>query len=183
MRTKKTALRNVVNQRKRKKQLADMKMNQSIREVLEQVADSGSTLNEILNETDCLAILNKAKVNNFLNCYITKIFESLDGIATINNRLLEKIIKKKEIVSPSEYVKLYIKGRELENEQMKLVTEFVKCHDVKLDLEEQNMIIIYRALPGHLKRLMYKTVMEFVRTCPAIQRELKKAKENLQDNQ
>ena len=98
-------------------------------------------------------------------------------------RRINDLIKKKEIIPPEEYAKVYLKSRELENDQLRLITELMKTQDVKLDIEEQNMIIIYRSLPVSLKKFMYKTVMEFIRKCPAIQRELQKENQKQLKNQ
>lgn len=163
-----------INKSKRKRLLSDLSMNKAIKDLVESVADSSSTFNDLLEESDCLDVLNRVQINKFLNIYVTSIFRNLNATKDLNNKLLEKILKKKEVVSPKDYVRLYIKTRELENDQLGLISNFCKQQNVKLDLSEQNIIIIYRSLPPNLQKVLYKTIMEFVRQCPAIQREMAK---------
>lgn len=143
-----------------------------VHKLIDEINQNGTMVKSILEDTDCLKILNKTKVNCFLNLYLSRIFDSVNSMQQLNNTLMKRIKNKKDIVPPSDYAKVYLRSRELENEQVRLVTELIKCQEVKLDLEEQNMVIIYRSLPPHLKQLMYKTIMEFVRSCPEIQNQM-----------
>lgn len=182
MRPRKTDLKKMISKRKRKKVLAESRLTQSIGDMLEDVTNGLYTFDDLLNNTDTIAILNRAKINNFLNMYISKCMADLADIEELNNKLADRIKKKKDICPPGDLTRFYLKSRELQLDELKILSEFAKAQEVKLDLPEQNMVIIYRSLPPTLQKLMYNTIMEFVRKCPTIQRELEKQKENAQVN-
>lgn len=150
----------------------EVRMNQAIKDLVEATADQASSIKQLITEDDSMRVLNKVRNNQLMNMYLNQIFETLNQTKNLNNQLLDKIVQKRANLSASENAKLYIRTKELENENLKLITEFCKYNDVQLTEAEQNIFIIYRSLPPHLQQILYETIVEFVKQCPAIQREI-----------
>jgi len=155
----------------------DLKLSQAIQEIIDQVTDNVLNIEELSDEAKYLEIVNRAKTNKYLNMCLTSSMDSLIKIQGINNFILNKISGKKNIITTKESTKTFLKLKELENEQVKLITELSKTQQFVLDEREREILIIYRSIPEKLQLYMYETILEFIKQCPKIQKAMLKTKQ------
>ena len=135
-------------------------------------------IQELSEEAQFLEVFNRAELNKYLNLCLTGSMDSLVKLQGLNNAFLDKVTKKKSLISAKDSARLYIKLKELENNQIKLITELSKSQQFTLDEFEREVIIIFRSIPNELKKYLYTTILEFVKQCPKIQKAMIKTKQN-----
>ena len=155
-----------------------LKMTQDIREIIEKVSEDDLNIQEFSKEGQFLEIVNRAELNRYLNLCLNGSMDSLVKLQNLNNAFLDKITRKKSLISAKDSGKMYIKLKELENNQIKLITELSKSQQFTLDELEREIIIIFRSIPKELQKHLYKIILEFVRQCPEIQKAMLKTKQN-----
>ena len=161
------------------KHKSDLRVNQAIRDIIERVADENSTIKTIADDVRALGIINKAEFNRFLNVYINGAAQSLEQLQKFNNNLFDKVVKKKKLLTGTDHINTYLKIKELENQQMRILSELTKTQHIELDQTEREMIIIYRSIPPELKQYLFETILGFVKSCPEIQRAMLETNQRL----
>ena len=155
---------------------SSLKMTQDIREIVEEVTDKNVDIYKLAEEAQFLDVINRTDLNKYLNLCLNGSTETLIKLQTLNNAFLDKIISKKSIISTKDCAKIFIKLKELENNQIKLITELSKSQQFTLEEIEREIIIIFRSIPRELQKYLYKTILEFVKQCPRIQKAMLKTK-------
>ena len=160
-----------------------LKMNQEVREIVERIAEDNLNIQELSEEAQFLEVFNKAELNKYLNLCLTGSMDSLVKLQNLNNSFLEKVTRKKNLISAKDCAKIYIKLKELENNQIKLITELSKSQQFSLDEMEREVIIIFRSIPKELQKYLYNTILEFVKKCPEIQKAMLKTKQQQEEKE
>lgn len=155
----------------------DLKLSQAIQEIVEQVTDNVLDIEELSDEAKYLEIVNRTKTNRCLNIYLANSIDYLVKIQGINHSLLSKVANKRKAIPLKDSTKMFLKLKELENEQVKLITELSKYQQFVLDEREREILIIYRSIPEKLQLYMYETILEFIKQCPKIQKAMLKTKQ------
>ena len=155
----------------------NLKMTQEVREIIEQIADDDANIKLLTEEGKYLEIINKAETNRYLNLTLNGAMESLVKLQKLNNAFLDKVTNKKAIIPAKDCAKLFIKLKELENNQIKLITELSNSQQFTLEELEREIIIIFRSIPKELQKYLYKTILGFVKQCPKIQKAMLKTKQ------
>lgn len=170
--------------RKRVKELVGItkkfKLFTRIQEIVKEVEEDEDCLLQMSSEARYLGIINKVNVNRYLNNYVSQIISRCASIQKINDKILNQLISQREDLNSSELLKLYLENKKLENDQLRLIQQFCQLQEVQLDQQEKEVLIMYRSLPDHLKLMLYKHIMEFVRSCPSIIKALKAKQEELE---
>jgi len=154
-----------------------LKMTQDVREIVEQIAKDNSNIEELTKEGQFLEVINRAELNRYLNLCLNGSMESLIKLQNLNNAFLDKVTRKKTVISAKDCAKIFIKLKELENSQIKLITELSNSQQFTLSELEREVIIIFRSIPKELQKYLYKTILEFVKQCPEIQKAMLKTKQ------
>lgn len=155
--------------RKRKGQ-DNLRIHDAVEEILNRVTLENKVLQDIENDSYALGIISKADLNRFYNVYINNATHSLERLQKFNVDMLEKVIKKKNIMSPSDYAKMWVRLKELEFDHLKVINEIRKSQEFTLEQSEREILIIYRSLTPELKTYFYKVILEFIKQCPEIQK-------------
>lgn len=148
----------------------NLKVTGLVEDLIREIEEKEEGLTDLANESATIGILNKVEINRNINIYLSHLLSQTDKIRTINDKLFDSISKKKQLASPKDLMRLYLENRRLENEHLKLLTEFCNLQQFQLENAEREILIVYRSLPEHLQSLLYRTIMEFIRKCPAIQK-------------
>lgn len=156
----------------------NLKMTQDVKDIVERISIDNLKIQELSEEAQFLEVFNRAELNKYLNLCLTGSMDSLVKLQGLNNAFLDKVTKKKSLISAKDSARLYIKLKELENNQIKLITELSKSQQFTLDEFEREVIIIFRSIPNELKKYLYTTILEFVKQCPKIQKAMIKTKQN-----
>lgn len=154
-----------------------LKLTQDVKEVIERIAEDNLHIQELSEESQFLEVYNKAELNKYLNLCLNGSMESLIKLQSLNNSFLDKVTRKKATISAKDCAKIFIKLKELENNQIRLITELSKSQQFQLDELEREIIIIYRSIPKELQKYLYTTILEFVKKCPEIQKAMLKTKQ------
>lgn len=139
-----------------------------IEELTNSIEESEDLLIKLGKDSEYLNVINKVEINHYLNRYISQLLSQTNKTRELNTKLLERIVNRKQLAKPKDLFKLYIENRKLENDHIKLLSELWSVQNLELDQCERDIIILYRSLPDHLKKLLYKTILEFIRTCPSM---------------
>lgn len=141
-----------------------------VEELVDYIDESEDQLLSLSKDCEYLNVINRVEINHYLNRYISQLLSQTNKTRELNTKILEKIVNRKQLAKPKDLLKLYIENRKLENDHIKLLSELWTAQKLELDQNERDIIILYRSLPEHLKKLLYKTILEFIRTCPSMVR-------------
>lgn len=154
----------------------NLKTIDNIREIIEQISEDNCEIDNLCNKNKTLEILNRVELNKYLNLSLNNSMRSLISLQELNNAAITKINHKRTRLSAETLSKIFIKLKELENSQIRLIADLAKSQQLTLDEMEREIIIIYRSIPNELQIYLYKTILEFVKQCPEIQKAMLKTK-------
>lgn len=159
----------------------ELRITQVIQEILDRVSLETSTLADVESDAYALGVISKADLNRFYNIYINGALRSVEELQKFNNSMLQKVARKKNLITPENYMKYFLEFKKLENDQIKAVNEMRKSQEFTLDQTEREILIIYRSLTSELKSYFYKVILEFIKQCPEIQKAMLQTNQQMID--
>ena len=159
----------------------NLRFTQVVQEILDRVSLETSTLADVESDAYALGVINKADLNRFYNIYINGALKGVEELQKFNNSMLQKVAKKRNLISPEDYMKYFLEFKKLENDHVKAINEMRKAQEFTLDQTEREILVIYKSLTPELKSYFYKVILEFIKQCPEIQKAMLQTNQQMLD--